>query len=682
MKPWLRTSAFFLLLTGFLWTGSSQALDFNQPLAQQEFRNGVAAFHSGLFNKAILAFEKSINYKPDDPLSRFWLGQALYYSGFEEAALNEWSNVLKAGNPDPVLGAWVETVRSRRGLGREILTPDRFVNLYEMMGSVPGSDGKPLFLRPTSVRPLPSGGYVVAGFASGDVLEFNYNGRMVRRFIGGLERFLGPFDVLPLESGFLVAEYLADRISLVDRNGIRVKTMGMKGRGSGQLLGPQYLASDGGQAFFVTEWGNRRVSKFTQQGEFLFSFGQSSGDFPGLQGPSGIAVTAGKVLVADRQQKTLEVFDLSGNHEKTISSPQLNSPEGLAVDSLERVFLADGKKVFFVRLEPGILEPFDPEWEQGAKVMISAPDLNGNLLVSDFDMSRIRVLTESTQIYSGLVPRIVRIVSDSYPKIYVEVEVEDSWGRPVVGLETSNFLVSETKTQVLNIAMDQQPYASREIEVSVLVDRMPVMAEYRDQTAEAVTYLGNEMGSRGGLWLYNMSPVPVQDGDKKLSPGKMVELATDPAMYSSEARFDLSLRLAASQLIPNIRKKGVFFITAGGELSPDAFSQYDLVELANFLKSNGIRFTLVKVGPLPLAPELEYLKTVSGGDSYDLSAPTALGGIIESLEGSRTGKYVLTYQSITPPEFGTRYIPLGVEVNHFKKSGRTELGYFAPRSNR
>lgn len=682
MKIGNRTVLLLLFASGLFWTGSTQTLDFDQPLSQQEFRNGVVAFHGGLFNKAILAFEKSINYKPDEPLTRFWLGQALYYAGFEEAALNEWSNILKTGMADPVLGAWVEIVRGRRGLSKEILSPDRFVTLYETLGTAVTPEGKPLFLRPSSVRPLPTGGYVVAGFATGDVLEFNYNGRMVRRFIGGLERFLGPFDVLPLGKEFLVSEYLADRISLVDGLGIRSKVIGTKGRGAGQLLGPQYLASDGQGSFFVTEWGNRRVSKFTHQGEFLFSFGGPLGDFPGLSGPSGIAYLDGRVYVADRGRKTVEVFDISGNHENTFTSDQLNSPEGLAVDARGRLFLADGKRVFFIRTDSGILEPFDPEWEQGAKVMLSAPDLNGNLLVADFDMSRIRVLTESAQIYSGLVPRIVRIVSDTYPKVYVEVEVEDSFGKPVVGLETSNFIINESRTQVLNIAMDQQPYASKEIEVSVLVDQMPIMADYRPQTAEAVTYLGNAMGSRGGMWLYNMSAVPVQDGDKSLSVMKQVQLATDPQAVSPQVRFDLSLRLAASQLIPNIRKKAVFFVTGGGELSPDAFSQYDLVEMANYLRSNAIRFTVVKVGSHPLAPEVDYLRTATGGDIFDLASPTALGGIIESLENSQTGKYVLTYQSITPPEFGTRYIPLGVEVKHFKKSGRTELGYFAPRSNR
>ena len=377
----------------------------------------------------------------------------------------------------------------------------------------------------------------------------------------------------------------------------------------------------------------------------------------------------------------MELFDSSGNHELTISSSLLNAPEGLALDSQGRIFLADGKKVFYVKPETGEIEPFDPEWEQGAKVMISAPDQNNNLLVADFDMNRIRVLTESTQIYSGIVPRIVRIVSDNYPKVYVEVEVEDPQGRPVMGLESNNFILSETKTRVLNIAMDQQPYANREIEVSVLVDRMPQMKDFKQETADAVTYMAENMNKRGGEWLYNLRALPVQDAVKNLSVLKQVELATDESTISSQVRFDLSLRLAASQLIPSIRKKAVFFITAGGELSSKAFSQYDLVELSNYLKSNGIRFYILRVGPLPIAPELEYIRTTTGGLIYDLAAPTALGGVIESLETSQTGKYVLTYQSITPPEFGTRYIPLGVEVQHYKKSGRTELGYFAPMRN-
>ena len=43
--------------------------------------------------------------------------------------------------------------------------------------------------------------------------------------------------------------------------------------------------------------------------------------------------------------------------------------------------------------------------------------------------------------------------------------------------------------------------------------------------------------------------------------------------------------------------------------------------------------------------------------------------------------YSFRYTSPTFPEFGQRYIPVEVQVNLVRRSGRDELGYFAPISH-
>ena len=43
--------------------------------------------------------------------------------------------------------------------------------------------------------------------------------------------------------------------------------------------------------------------------------------------------------------------------------------------------------------------------------------------------------------------------------------------------------------------------------------------------------------------------------------------------------------------------------------------------------------------------------------------------------------YTLRYRSLTPPEFGEKYIPLEIEVTTQKIGGRDESGYYAPPSS-
>src|SRR5208282_5222948 len=119
--------------------------------------------------------------------------------------------------------------------------------------------------------------------------------------IGGLR---APFDLLPWGNRYYVSEFTTDQVSILDSNGLRIRAFGKRGRGDGQFLGPQFLATDG-EALFVTDWGNARVSKFDPEGNFLLSFGGPVEGFAGLKNPTGIAAKSGTVYVADRALRSV-----------------------------------------------------------------------------------------------------------------------------------------------------------------------------------------------------------------------------------------------------------------------------------------------------------------------------------------------------------------------------------------
>ena len=78
----------------------------------------------------------------------------------------------------------------------------------------------------------------------------------------------------------------------------------------------------------------------------------------------------------------------------------------------------------------------------------------------------------------------------------------------------------------------------------------------------------------------------------------------------------------------------------------------------------------------PLAAELEYLRETTGGKHW--SVKRDLSPFEEAVTSRVSGLYSLTYTAITPPEAGTRLIPVAVEVQNFKQSGRAESSYFGP----
>ncbi|MDC7222892.1 MAG: hypothetical protein PQJ60_04075, partial [Spirochaetales bacterium] len=131
-----------LLLLSLLIPLHSQNIDMDQVNADEEFRIGVNAFHQGFFNKAVLAMERSLALKPEDSLVREWLGRCYYQSGYENAALNEWDNLIQTGKAGEALTNLRNMVYERRGLLKELKERDPWVELNRISVN---REGVPLF---------------------------------------------------------------------------------------------------------------------------------------------------------------------------------------------------------------------------------------------------------------------------------------------------------------------------------------------------------------------------------------------------------------------------------------------------------------------------------------------------------------------------------------------------------
>lgn len=102
------------------------------------------------------------------------------------------------------------------------------------------------------------------------------------------------------------------------------------------------VAADG--TFFVSDgYGNSRVLHFTADGKLLKTWG-TKGTGPGeFDLPHGIAIDQrGRVLVADRSNARVQVFDTSGKFLDQWQGAQLGRPYAVAPGAGNRAFIADG----------------------------------------------------------------------------------------------------------------------------------------------------------------------------------------------------------------------------------------------------------------------------------------------------------------------------------------------------
>ena len=657
------------------WLTHAQQIDIDAVRAREEFRWGVKAFHGGLFSDSILSFEQSLSLKPEDPETLQWLGRAYYRSGFEDTALRIWADLISAGEASAYLQNLYETVSYRRGVHRELEPPERFVISYDLPGT---QSDFTIFQRPASIFPRGDASFFVTSFAGNQVILFSANGAVKRRVLGGLQGLDHPFDVLETSSGMLfITEFSRNTIYRGGLSGINALRFGSAGGGPGELIGPQYLADDGAGYIYVTEAGNRRVSKFDYDGNFVLSFGARTDDFAGFQSPTGVAVVDDRVYVADSRGRYIALFDRSGNYITTIEGTELVSPEGLSATPSGGLLVADGPRI--LRFDPAAetLEFVSDLEGEAIRMGKAVEDVNGNVIAVDFTRNSVTWLSRASALYTGMFPEIRAIASRDHPEIGLEISVQNRQGDAYIGLDSSNFVVTERRLPVTRATLINPEGADRAA-IALLVEGSPLAAGAADAIRSAVGDIYGALGTKGAVQLFIAGENASMITKVGASLSEVESLAASPVDSTEDWRFDRGLRSAASSLVNRVGKRTVVFLSTG-ELAEGAFRDFSLDVLARFLANNDISFYCVYLQDgADFAEELEYLSNETGGTSLYVYQPSGVAPLVSRILAAPTGRYYFTYESGNETDFGNAFIPVETEAYLFKRSGRAESGYFPP----
>jgi DNA-binding beta-propeller fold protein YncE len=660
---------------------TAQEIDMEAVQAFEDFRWGLRAFHSGNFEDSILSLEKSLSRKPQDLRTRYWLAEALYRAGFEDAALGEWRYLLEREPGNAVVDNIVDVLTYRRGLGEQLEERGSFVVAGVIDGNEPGA--YPL-RRPSSVRIRRDGSVYVVAFASNEVLLLDLNNAVQKVFQGGIRGFDRPYDCLEAEDpdngqGYLfVAEYGRNQVVKMDLQGERVLLIGGKGSAPGKLLGPQYLAADGNGYLYVSDWGNGRVNKYDFDGNFVLSVGRGS-DIR-LNGPTGIAYQAEQLFVADSSRKRIVVYDPSGNSLYSFGEGVLNGPEGITFFGSNRLLVVDDGKLLEYDLHQETWTTLSDMGSLAGHLTHLAVSPNGEVYVVDFDEDKVYILSEMTALYTSLFVQVDRVNSLDFPDVLVEVTVEDRQGRPVVGLQEENFIFSEFYEQIPSARMRRAPGDPAPLEISLVVEKSPAMKAYLRDLSAAVDFLSEQDdGSNGpGGWrVLSAGEQVVVETELGASRLESIQAAQN-GPWDQNWRLDRSLRLATSQLIPGAARKAVILLTTG-ELNRESFSDYTLAEVTDYLQNNSIPLYVVCFGPR-VDRELEYISAQTGGSVRPYFSAKGVATLLADIRRRLGSRYLLELRSPSESGFGKNYIDLQTEVVFHRKSGRTRSGYFPPLS--
>ena len=157
--------------------------------------------------------------------------------------------------------------------------------------------------------------YWIADSGAHRILHIDAKGQVLSRFGShgcGSGELNAPRGLACGKDTLFVADSRNDRIAMFDFTGRWLGALGAAGGGQGQLRAPRDVALDDHGGVWVVDSANHRVQRFSSQGEAQVCVG-GFGAAPGLFAyPGGIAVRAGRVFVADRDNHRVQVLDLSG----------------------------------------------------------------------------------------------------------------------------------------------------------------------------------------------------------------------------------------------------------------------------------------------------------------------------------------------------------------------------------
>src|SRR5574340_786066 len=211
-------------------------------------------------------------------------------------------------------------------------------------------------------------------------------------------QFAFPQGVSVESSGHVYVTDLGNRrVEKFDNNGNFLFTFGTKGSGDGQFNAPVGLAISS-DSIYVVDNAQNNIQKFDSTGKFVTKWGGQGSNHGQFLLPQGVAVDpSGDVYVVDTGNSRVEKFDGTGKFLLTIGQSgladgQFLSPRAIAADSQGSIYVADsgGNKIEKFTEDGVFLKSFDASTGANLQTPLGmSVDKSGNIFVADSGNNRI-----------------------------------------------------------------------------------------------------------------------------------------------------------------------------------------------------------------------------------------------------------------------------------------------------
>jgi len=165
--------------------------------------------------------------------------------------------------------------------------------------------------------------------AAGDAPAYQFS---IGELGSGDGQLAAPRSVSIQGNELYVLEYGNKRVSVFDLDGNFLRSWGEAGAGKGQIYQPQHLLATPAGEVYITDFGHHDIQVFDGNGTYLRGWGGIGSADSLLYYPWGMDYDAdGNVWVSDRQNQVIKKFTPQGVHLQTIGTPEVNGCTDLVV---------------------------------------------------------------------------------------------------------------------------------------------------------------------------------------------------------------------------------------------------------------------------------------------------------------------------------------------------------------
>lgn len=205
--------------------------------------------------------------------------------------------------------------------------------------------------KPINITIDTDGTKYVSDTERGQILLFDKNDNFIRA-LGVIGQFK-PSDVAVTKDRLFVSDLKTHSIQILDKvNGKLLSQFGKVGSSEGDFFYPTNLALGPDESVYVTDTGNYRVQKFTQQGKFIQQYGSIGSGLGKFARPKGLTLDKdGRLYVVDAAFENVQVINTDGKlllffGKAGDAPPDINLPAGIYIDY-------DNVNFFQAYAEPG-----------------------------------------------------------------------------------------------------------------------------------------------------------------------------------------------------------------------------------------------------------------------------------------------------------------------------------------